>query len=130
VTEWRKILAGTLTASICLFGLTAQVDAAGKPAGKTQRINDWSRKSTDHPKLDRKLNDRSDKGGSGVSRVIVTLKPGRTWVTRSETGGKRGRKLGIVQRRSRGNSRTSCCASWQTIRPSNRSTGIVPLAAR
>ena len=63
MTEWRKILAGTLAASICLFGLTAQVDAAGKPAGKTQRINDWSRKSTDHPKLDRKLNDRSDKGG-------------------------------------------------------------------
>ena len=97
MTEWRKILAGTLTASICLFGLTAQVDAAGKPAGKTERINDWSRKSTDHPKLDRKLNDRSDKGGSGVSRVIVTLKPGADLGDAvGKLGGKRGRKLGIV----------------------------------
>ena len=96
MTEWRKILAGALTASICLFGLTAQVDAAGK-ADKAPRVNDWSRKSSDHPKLDRKLNDRADKGGSGVSRVIVTLKPGADLGDAvGKLGGKRGRKLGIV----------------------------------
>ncbi|HEY3883935.1 MAG TPA: S8 family peptidase [Vicinamibacterales bacterium] len=60
MTKWRNILAGTLTAFICLLGSTAA--AAPRPG--------------DHPKLDRKLNDRAAVGGSGTSRVIVVLKPG------------------------------------------------------
>jgi len=84
-------------ASICLFGLTATVDAASKKADKAPRINDWSRKTTDHPKLDRKLNHRADKGGSGTSRVIVTVKPGYDIGDAvAKLGGKRGRKLDIV----------------------------------
>ena len=98
MTEWRKNLAGTLTAFICLFGLTATVDAAAKPRpAKTERVNAWDRKPTDHPKLDRKLNDRADKGGLGMSRVIVTLKPGYDLGNAvAHLGGKRGRKLGII----------------------------------
>ncbi|MEO6238719.1 MAG: S8 family peptidase [Vicinamibacterales bacterium] len=99
MTEWRKILAGTLTASICLFGLTATVDASGsnKGPGKPPKRAEWDRKPTDHPKLDRKLNGRAERGGAGTSRVIVRLQPG------AELGGeylayaaKRGRKLNII----------------------------------
>src|SRR5450759_5240678 len=79
VTEWRKLLAGALTASICLFGVTATADAAGKakrPAHQQASRTEWDRKPADHPKLDRKLNDRSDRGGSGTSSMIVTFQPG------------------------------------------------------
>src|SRR5450830_1267373 len=65
VTEWRKLLAGALTASICLIGLTATVDAAGKakrPDKSNVQRGEWDRKPTDHPKLDRKLNDRFERG--------------------------------------------------------------------
>lgn len=47
-------------ALICLLGTA--VSAAAKPG--------------DHPKLDRKLNDRAAAGGAGTSRVIVVLKRG------------------------------------------------------
>src|SRR5437867_8865914 len=75
VSKWRKPLAGALTALVCLFGLTATVAASGA-SGKHRRIDPRSivtgqdgpaydgRKPTDHPKLDRKLNERADKGGS------------------------------------------------------------------
>ena len=97
MTEWRKLLAGTLTAFICLLGMTAQVDAAAKQPAKAPRVNAWDRKPTDHPKLDRKLNDRADKGGAGTSRVIVTLKPGYDLGDAvAKLGGRRGRKLGII----------------------------------
>jgi serine protease AprX len=77
--------------------MTAQVDAAAKRPAKAPRVNAWDRKSTDHPKLDRKLNDRADKGGAGTSRVIVTLKPGYDLGDAvAKLGGKRGRKLGII----------------------------------
>ncbi len=49
----------------------------------------------DHPKLDRKLNDRAQK--TGKSRVIITLKPG--WDVSSaitKAGGKLGRRLGLI----------------------------------
>jgi len=93
----RKILAGALTATICLFGLTGPVDAAAKRPGNAERVHDWSRRPGDHPKLDRKLNDRADRGGSGTSRVIITLKPGYDLGDAVvKLGGKRGRKLDIV----------------------------------
>jgi serine protease AprX len=112
VTKWRKQLAGTLAASICLFGLAATVAAAdGKrpQEGRQHRLDRSSsfdgqqtpeyngRKPTDHPKLDKKLNERADRGGVGTSRVIVTLKPGldvNDLVTK--LGGKRGRKLNLI----------------------------------
>jgi serine protease AprX len=96
---WRKHLAGAVIASFCLLGLTATADAGsakGSPA-TTPRVKSWDRKPTDHPKLDRKLNDRADKGGSGTSRVIITLKPGYdAGADILKLGGKRGRKLGII----------------------------------
>ena len=60
VTHWRKLTAGAALAVACLLGMAAPV--AARPG--------------DHHKLDRKLNNRADRGGSGTSRVIVTLKPG------------------------------------------------------
>jgi serine protease AprX len=54
-------------------------------------------KPGDHRKLDRKLNDRADRGGSGTSRVIVTLKPG--WDASGDfrgVGGRLGRRLGLI----------------------------------
>jgi serine protease AprX len=98
VTEFRKLVAGTLTAFVCLLGLTGTVAAGPKPAGSDQvKHGEWDRKSTDHAKLDRKLNDRSDLGGSGTSRVIITLKPGADLsADYLKYGGKRGRKLNIV----------------------------------
>jgi serine protease AprX len=113
VTNWRKQLAGTLTASICL-GLTATVAAApanGKRQadGRQHRLERASsfdgqqapdydrRKPTDDPKLDRTLNDRADKGGVATSRVIVTLKPGMDVDDLvAKLGGKRGRKLNLI----------------------------------
>ena len=64
--RWRNNLAAALTASICLFGFTA--DAAAKP-GKAGRKGD-------HQKLDGKLKDRSGKSGLRMSRTIVVLYPG------------------------------------------------------
>ena len=65
----------------CLLGMAAPV--AARPG--------------DHRKLDRKLNDRADRGGSGTSRVIVTLKPG--WDASGDirnVGGRLGRRLGLI----------------------------------
>ena len=78
---WRKFLAGTALTLACLLGATAS--AAAKPG--------------DHPKLDRKLNDRAAKGGSGTSRVIVTLKPGfDASADYKKVGGKLGRRLNLI----------------------------------
>jgi serine protease AprX len=77
----RKFLAGTALTLVCLLGATAS--AAAKPG--------------DHPKLDRKLNDRAAKGGSGTSRVIVTLKPGfDASADYKKVGGKLGRRLNLI----------------------------------
>ena len=94
---WRKLTATALTALVCLFGLTATVDAQpGKPA-KPKVVRESDRKPTDHPKLDRKLNDRADRGAAAKSRVIVTLNPGYDLGDVVERlGGKRGRKLNII----------------------------------
>ena len=104
MTDWRKLLAGGLTAAFCLFGLTAPVDASGHRAQRPsashqQRRTEWDRKPTDHPKLDRKLNDRSDRGGVATSRVIVTLKPGAEIGSvdyLAKYAAKKGRKLNII----------------------------------
>jgi serine protease AprX len=80
--------------------LTASADAAGKakrPAKPTVKRTEWDRKSTDHPKLDRKLNDRADRGGLGSSRVIVTLVPGAELGPEYlQYAAKRGRKLDLI----------------------------------
>jgi serine protease AprX len=103
VTDWRKLLAGALTGAICLFGLTATVDASGqrshRPDSSRVKRSQWDRKPTDNPKLDRKLNDRSDRGGVGLSRVIVTFKPGvdiDSLEYLAKFAAKRGRKLNII----------------------------------
>src|SRR3954466_9100681 len=77
----RKFLAGTALTLVCLLGATAV--AAAKPG--------------DHPKLDRTLNDRSAKGGSSTSRVIVTVKPGfDASADYKKVGGKLGRRLNLI----------------------------------
>ena len=81
MTHWRKLTAGVAIALACLLGVAAPV--AAKPG--------------DHRKLDRKLNDRANRGGSGTSRVIVTLKPG--WDASGDfksIGGKLGRRLDLI----------------------------------
>jgi serine protease AprX len=73
--------------------------AEAKPSRKLPgaQSRQWDRRASDHPKLDRKLNDRADGGGSGTSRVIITLKPGQDAGNDIlRLGGKRGRKLDIV----------------------------------
>jgi len=86
LTDWRKLTAGALAGAICLFGLTA--DVAAKPRNA---------RAGDHPKLDRKLNDRANLGGSGTSRAIVVLKPGCDATgDYAKVGGKLGRKLGLI----------------------------------
>jgi serine protease AprX len=77
----RKFLAGTALTLVCLLGGAASV--AARPG--------------DHPKLDRKLNDRAAKGGSGTSRVIVMLKPGfDASADYRRVGGKLGRRLNLI----------------------------------
>ena len=84
--RWRNNLAAALTASICLFGFTAT--AAAKP-GKSDKGG--------HPKLDRKLNDRSEKSGGLMSRAIVVLHPGcDASAVYAKLNGKKGRKLGLI----------------------------------
>ena len=54
-------------------------------------------KPGDHPKLDRVLNDRAARAGSGKSRVIVTLRPGADVSGDiKKVGGKLGRRLGLI----------------------------------
>jgi serine protease AprX len=90
-------MAVALAGVICLFGLTATVDAKPRRLAKTERVKTWNRKPSDHRKLDRKLNDRADRGGAGVSRVIVTLKPGADLGLQYVLNlAKRGRKLDII----------------------------------
>jgi serine protease AprX len=86
VTSWRNNLAAALMASACLFGFTA--DAAAKPQPARQG---------DHPKLDRKLNDRAARGGFATSRAIVVLKPGcDASFGYAKAAARRLRRLGIV----------------------------------
>ncbi|HYT75754.1 MAG TPA: S8 family serine peptidase, partial [Vicinamibacterales bacterium] len=81
VIIWRKLTAAALIALACLLGVTAT--AAAKPG--------------DYPKLDRKLNDRAAIGGSGTSRVIVTLNPGADASgDYRKTSAKVGLHLGII----------------------------------
>jgi serine protease AprX len=104
VISWRRYTAGALTAAFCLFALGATVNAADTQVKKVakaphapKQVVDWGRKPTDHPKLDRKLNDRADKGGSGNSRVIVVYKTGADLAPDyAKVGAKRGRKLDII----------------------------------
>jgi len=70
---------------VCLLGGANVAFAAHSP----------SKKPGDHPRLDRKLNDRS--ASPGKSRVIIVLKPG--WDASDEVrkgGGKLGRKLSLL----------------------------------
>jgi subtilisin family serine protease len=108
VRKSRSIVAGALTAAVCVFGLTATADAAGK--GRAKRAQNprftvsgletpayLGRKPSDHPKLDRKLNDRADIGGIGRTRAIVVLKAGCSVdADVSKAGGKNGRRFGVI----------------------------------
>jgi serine protease AprX len=86
LTDWRKLTAGALAGAFCLFGITA--DVAAKPRNA---------RAGDHPKLDRKLNDRANLGGSGTSRTLVVLNPGCDATSDyAKAGAKRGRKLGLI----------------------------------
>ena len=86
MNSWRKHLTAALAGAVCLFGLSA--DVAAKPRNA---------RAGDHPKLDRKLNDRAAKGGSAISRTIVVLKPGCDASEEyGKHGAKRGRRLGLI----------------------------------
>jgi serine protease AprX len=102
----RRWLAGALTALVCLFGGTASAAAA---SGSGKQIDPKSvvtgqgtpvypgRKSGDHPKLDRTLNDRANAGGLNRSRVIVMLQPGCSVDGQlAALGGTKGRSFGII----------------------------------
>src|SRR5215469_2091991 len=102
----RRWLAGALTALVCLFGGTASVAAAsgnGKHTDPKSVVTGQGtpvypgRKSGDHPKLDRTLNDRANEGGLERSRVIVMLKPGCSVDGQlAALGGMKGRSFGII----------------------------------
>ena len=76
VLRWRHYLrVGLATALVCLLGASPALAAQG-----------------DHPKLDKKLNERAQT--SGKSRVIISLVPG--WDASADVtklGGKLGRRL-------------------------------------
>src|SRR5918993_2459411 len=73
-------------ALVCLFGFTAS--AAAKP-GKSDRDA--------HPKLDRKLNERSRKSGGLMSRAIVVRNPGcDASAAYATVNGRKGRTLRII----------------------------------
>jgi serine protease AprX len=99
---WRKILAGALTGAICLFGLTATAGADAttavtKAPHAAKKPVDWGHKPTDHPKLDRKLNDRAQLGGSGISRVIVIKAHGADLtLDYAKVGAKKGKSLDVI----------------------------------
>jgi serine protease AprX len=82
VLRWRFVArVGLATALVCLLGAASPAIAA----------------KGDHPKLDRKLNERSKQGGK--SQVIVTLHPDWAPSARSEMamlGGKLGQALPVV----------------------------------
>ncbi|TML08565.1 MAG: hypothetical protein E6G41_01885 [Actinobacteria bacterium] len=55
------------------------------------------RRSSDHPKLDRKLNERAKQDGNGLTRAIVMLKPGCSVDTEiAKAGGKSGYKFNVI----------------------------------
>ena len=74
---FRRLTAGALTVAICLFGLSGTAVAADSLQTKKVKaphapkpVPEWGRKPTDHPKLDRKLNDRADQGAA-VGEVVI-----------------------------------------------------------
>jgi len=92
-------------ASVCLFGLTGTSEAAASSTKKKTtttkvhpskpKVHDWDRKPGDHPKLDKKLNDRSKV--SGTSRVIVEYVKGTDpTADLTKSGAKRGKKFNLI----------------------------------
>jgi serine protease AprX len=108
VSDSRKIVTGALITAACVFGLTATAVAAGK--GSAHRPPDprsivtgqdgpayAGRKPSDHPKLDKKLNERASQGGNGLSRVIVVMKSGCSVdADVTKVGGKSGQKFNLI----------------------------------
>jgi len=92
----------------CVIGLAANVDAAGK--GRAKRKPDprsvvtgqdapayVGRRPSDHPKLDRRLNERADSGGNIRTRAIVVLKPGCNLdADVLKAGGRSGRRFDVI----------------------------------
>jgi serine protease AprX len=108
VSSSRRFLARALVAATCIFGLAATADAGG-PGGARRNPDPKSivtgqdapaydgRKPTDHPKLDKKLNERAAAGSNGLSRVIVVLKPGcNIDGDVAKLGGRSGQKFGLI----------------------------------
>ncbi|MEO8078168.1 MAG: S8 family peptidase [Acidobacteriota bacterium] len=74
-------------ALISILG-SASAIAAPPPGG---------RRAGDHPKMDRKLNDRDRGGQGGTSRVIIQLKAGTDASSEvTKLGGRLGRRLGLM----------------------------------
>jgi serine protease AprX len=105
VIESRKVVTGALAAAVCLLGLTASADAAGQAGRRHAKhvISDQDapaydgRRPWDHPKLDRKLNERAEAAGTGRSRAIIVLKPGCTIENEvSRAGGRSGRRFSVI----------------------------------
>jgi serine protease AprX len=102
----RNLVAGALATAVCVLGLTATADAAGTGRKRhdphaTVTGQDapayLGRKSSDHPKLDKKLNERTEGNANGRSRAIVVLKPGCSIDTDvTKAGGNNGRKFGLI----------------------------------
>ena len=65
---------------------------------RAPKSDQWGRKPTDHPKLDRKLNDRAERGGVGHLARHRHAQARRATSTRdyAKAGGKRGRKLDLI----------------------------------
>ena len=80
----------------------------------------------DHPKLDRKLNDRDRLASGGTSRAIIMLKPARMPRRNVKRGGKLGRLLGGELHSGGCQARSS--ADW-SITPVERIVGT-PLTPR
>jgi serine protease AprX len=107
VSVSRQFIAGALVTAACVF--VAGTAAAGGSGNATRNPDPHSivtgqdppqypgRQASDNPKLDKKLNDRANVGGTGRSRVIVVLKPGCSVDGDVlKAGGKNGRRFNVI----------------------------------
>jgi serine protease AprX len=103
VSEWRKTAAAGLATAVCILGLTVPAGAAGRKPDPKSIVTGQDapaydgRKPGDHPKLDKKLNERANQGGTGRSRAIVVLTPGCSIdADLFKAGGRKGLRLGVI----------------------------------
>jgi serine protease AprX len=106
VNGFRRFSSAALIAAIGVCGAAASADAAGHAGRGRDRKSVVTgqdapaydgRRPTDHPKLDRKLNERADIGGTGRSRAIVVLKPGCSIDSEiAKAGGRSGQRFALI----------------------------------